>query len=338
MSKFAKRLQQIREAKGLSLYRLAKETGLSMQGVINLEADGSDPKLSTLLMIAKALDVWPWELLPGWPESTSVDQSHSRREQHSASAPKQESSGLEHPGKTPRQVDKERSAKKKQAAERRWLNNLKKKMAQDARSYNPDYAIRPGESDAEWAHRLVKLDLQRVHPATKPDLHSLFRKHGVPSPFEYVPPPPAPPTPRAAYSGPPDLEALARTCEPYLRHAWMWTEKGDVAWCSYDLHMDVLILADLIAPPLLGKSTLVDQRVKAILPTLKDLAENLRPNRQHWRAGQNPCYRASKCQEIIRGVFDALELTPSGMTTEESGEYHRQRDRIWKKHRQQKGQ
>lgn len=75
---FARRLQQTREAKGLSLYRLAKDTGLSMQGVCNLELDNADPRLSTIIKVAQALGVEPAELLPGSNEkdakrSTTVD-------------------------------------------------------------------------------------------------------------------------------------------------------------------------------------------------------------------------------------------------------------------------
>jgi transcriptional regulator with XRE-family HTH domain len=74
MSEFARRLKAVRESRGVTLYRLAQLTGLSKQGVINLEAEGSDPKLSTMILIARALEVQPWELLPGWPGSTQMDQ------------------------------------------------------------------------------------------------------------------------------------------------------------------------------------------------------------------------------------------------------------------------
>src|SRR4051794_36058117 len=66
MSDFGGRLRAAREAKGMTSYRLAQLTGLSKQGVLNLEADGADPKLRTLLKLAEALGVKPWELLPGW--------------------------------------------------------------------------------------------------------------------------------------------------------------------------------------------------------------------------------------------------------------------------------
>jgi transcriptional regulator with XRE-family HTH domain len=76
MHDLAKRLRTLRKAKGISPYRLAQLTGLSKQGVLNLEADGADPKVSTLLKLAEALGVEPWKLLAGEPTSTPVDQRH----------------------------------------------------------------------------------------------------------------------------------------------------------------------------------------------------------------------------------------------------------------------
>jgi transcriptional regulator with XRE-family HTH domain len=70
MSDFAKRLRRLRTAKGLSANALAELTGLSLQGVLNLGAGGSDPKLSTVVKLAEALGVGPWELLPGRDWST----------------------------------------------------------------------------------------------------------------------------------------------------------------------------------------------------------------------------------------------------------------------------
>src|SRR5581483_1556862 len=80
MATFAERLRLVREAKGVSPYRLAQLTGLSKQGAINLEAEGSDPKLSNIVRLAEALGVMPWELLPGWKESSGVDRSTPARE------------------------------------------------------------------------------------------------------------------------------------------------------------------------------------------------------------------------------------------------------------------
>jgi transcriptional regulator with XRE-family HTH domain len=82
MSDFARRLKKVREEKGMTLYRLAQLTGLSKQGVINIERDDADPKLSTIVLLAKAMDVHPWVLMPGWPQSTGVD--------HEDASPRQE--------------------------------------------------------------------------------------------------------------------------------------------------------------------------------------------------------------------------------------------------------
>jgi transcriptional regulator with XRE-family HTH domain len=65
MSDFASRLRRIREAKGITPYRLSQLTGLSKQGVINLEAESADPKLSTIYKLAEALEVEPRDLLAG---------------------------------------------------------------------------------------------------------------------------------------------------------------------------------------------------------------------------------------------------------------------------------
>src|SRR5262245_61020699 len=78
MTDFAKRLRRVRESRGMSPYRLARLTGLSKQGALNLELPGADPKLSTIVKLAGALGVQPWELLPGWGgQSTTVDQEES---------------------------------------------------------------------------------------------------------------------------------------------------------------------------------------------------------------------------------------------------------------------
>jgi transcriptional regulator with XRE-family HTH domain len=61
---FPRRLRQAREAKRMSPYRLAQLTGLSKQGVLNLEQAGADPKLSTIVLLAQVLDISPRELLP----------------------------------------------------------------------------------------------------------------------------------------------------------------------------------------------------------------------------------------------------------------------------------
>src|SRR5262245_34599824 len=69
---FAKHFKRVRESKGLSAYQLAQRTGLSQQGILNLELAGADPKLSTVYKLAEAMGLEPWKLLPGW-KSTGVD-------------------------------------------------------------------------------------------------------------------------------------------------------------------------------------------------------------------------------------------------------------------------
>jgi transcriptional regulator with XRE-family HTH domain len=54
----------MRKAKGWTVYRLAKESGVTAEGVRRLELPGSDPKLSTLYKLAAALGVTARELVP----------------------------------------------------------------------------------------------------------------------------------------------------------------------------------------------------------------------------------------------------------------------------------
>jgi transcriptional regulator with XRE-family HTH domain len=68
MYSFAEQLRRVREAKGMTRYRLAKLSGLSSEGVNKLEQPRNDPKLSTLLKLANALGVSLYELLPA-PEA-----------------------------------------------------------------------------------------------------------------------------------------------------------------------------------------------------------------------------------------------------------------------------
>jgi transcriptional regulator with XRE-family HTH domain len=54
---FNERLRRLREHQGLTRYRLAKLSGISKDGIKKLEQPGSDPKLSTLYKLARALHV-----------------------------------------------------------------------------------------------------------------------------------------------------------------------------------------------------------------------------------------------------------------------------------------
>jgi transcriptional regulator with XRE-family HTH domain len=60
---FPARLRRLRQEQGLTRYRLAKLSGLSKEGVCNLEEPGADPKLSTLVKLAAALGVPVCDLL-----------------------------------------------------------------------------------------------------------------------------------------------------------------------------------------------------------------------------------------------------------------------------------
>jgi transcriptional regulator with XRE-family HTH domain len=62
MNSFAKRLTQVREAKGLSRYKLAQMAGTSTENISNLE-EGNDPRLSTVVKLAEALECTPAELV-----------------------------------------------------------------------------------------------------------------------------------------------------------------------------------------------------------------------------------------------------------------------------------
>lgn len=55
-------VKKLREAKGITKYKLCKDTPLTMNSLIAIEA-GGDVKLSTLIKIAKALKVSPKELI-----------------------------------------------------------------------------------------------------------------------------------------------------------------------------------------------------------------------------------------------------------------------------------
>jgi transcriptional regulator with XRE-family HTH domain len=48
------------------MYRLGKMSGLSNEAISNLEQGQSDPKLSTLVKLARGLGIEPWELLREW--------------------------------------------------------------------------------------------------------------------------------------------------------------------------------------------------------------------------------------------------------------------------------
>ena len=58
-----KLLREIREQRGISQYRLAKDTGLSASGIRHMESDRVRPTLYFLLRISSYLDVDLSEIL-----------------------------------------------------------------------------------------------------------------------------------------------------------------------------------------------------------------------------------------------------------------------------------
>lgn len=57
------RLRAMRERKGVSLRALKKASGVAVATLARIEAEGYDPRLSTLRRIAKALGVTVAELI-----------------------------------------------------------------------------------------------------------------------------------------------------------------------------------------------------------------------------------------------------------------------------------
>lgn len=60
--KFGKRVRELREAKGWTLETLAEAAQMNELQVGHIERGASDPKLSTILKLARALAVRPEEL------------------------------------------------------------------------------------------------------------------------------------------------------------------------------------------------------------------------------------------------------------------------------------
>lgn len=54
---FAKRLRELREAAGMTKYKLSKVSGVSKQTLGDLEAGISDPSWDTLIKLTRALGV-----------------------------------------------------------------------------------------------------------------------------------------------------------------------------------------------------------------------------------------------------------------------------------------
>ncbi|MDO9713246.1 helix-turn-helix domain-containing protein [Paracraurococcus lichenis] len=63
---FGTNLIRLRKAAGLTQDELAAKSGISQSNISSLEHGTLDPRLSTVLALAKALKVPPLILLPGW--------------------------------------------------------------------------------------------------------------------------------------------------------------------------------------------------------------------------------------------------------------------------------
>jgi transcriptional regulator with XRE-family HTH domain len=62
---FARRLRKARKANGLTQYELGERAGISGSQVYRLEAAEREPRLSTLLALAHALDEDPGDMVRG---------------------------------------------------------------------------------------------------------------------------------------------------------------------------------------------------------------------------------------------------------------------------------
>ena len=60
---FGKRVRELREAKGWTQERLAEAAGMNWLQVGHIERGASDPKLSTIVKLAKAFRIPPADLL-----------------------------------------------------------------------------------------------------------------------------------------------------------------------------------------------------------------------------------------------------------------------------------
>ncbi|MDO9712540.1 helix-turn-helix domain-containing protein [Paracraurococcus lichenis] len=63
---FAANLIRLRKAAGLTQMELAAKSGVSQSNISALELTTWEPKLSTILALAEALEVPPADLLIGW--------------------------------------------------------------------------------------------------------------------------------------------------------------------------------------------------------------------------------------------------------------------------------
>lgn len=93
-TRFGLRLRQIRTQRGYSQDRLAERTGLSTDGISNLERGISVPGLDTVEVLRAALDVPIWELLDYMGQEAAPDPARQRLEDALVGAARQLDLGL----------------------------------------------------------------------------------------------------------------------------------------------------------------------------------------------------------------------------------------------------
>ena len=92
--RFAIRLRQIRTRQGLSQDRLAERSGLSTDGISNLERGINTPGLDTVWILRNALDVPIWELLDFMEQGEAPDPERRTLEDALLTASRQLDIGL----------------------------------------------------------------------------------------------------------------------------------------------------------------------------------------------------------------------------------------------------
>ena len=75
---FGRRLRELREGQGLTQDRLAKLSGLQSSIIGRLERGQHEPRLSSMLSVARGLGVTPGELLDGLADVASGDRQPPR--------------------------------------------------------------------------------------------------------------------------------------------------------------------------------------------------------------------------------------------------------------------
>ncbi len=79
VARVVERLRAIREERGVSRYRLSKETGLSTSGLRHMETGQVSPTLYFLLLIARCLEVDLAEILEDAQQETKRPKEKRKR-------------------------------------------------------------------------------------------------------------------------------------------------------------------------------------------------------------------------------------------------------------------